>query len=289
MWPSPFCLLLTFHPLAGILCRVMERKRRERLDCLLVQRGMVDTRQKAQRLILAGEVTVDTRVVDKPGTLVATGARVSVARGLPYVSRGGLKLAAALDAFALDIEGRIVADVGASTGGFTDCLLQRGAARVYAIDVGYGQLAWKLRQDPRVVVMDRTNARHLKQLSEPVDLVTVDVSFISLRLIIPAALGWLRPGGQVVTLIKPQFEAGRDLVGKGGVVRDPAVHRSVLESLTSWAGPAGMRLEALIRSPITGPAGNVEFLAHWVPLETLPVDPGDAPAVEVLISACVER
>ncbi|HFD39858.1 MAG TPA: TlyA family RNA methyltransferase [Anaerolineae bacterium] len=236
-----------------------------RLDRFLVERGLVESRGQAQRLIMAGQVRLGDRRVDKPGTPVPVTAQVTVTGRLPYVSRGGQKLAAALDAFALDVQGWTVADVGASTGGFTDCLLQRGAARVYAIDVGYGQLAWKLRQDPRVVVMERTNARYLERLPEAVDLATVDVSFISLRLILPAVVGWLKPGGRIVTLIKPQFEAGREQVGKGGVVRDPAVHRAVVEGLAAWAAEHGLGLRGLIRSPLIGPAGNIEFLAHWEP------------------------
>jgi 23S rRNA (cytidine1920-2'-O)/16S rRNA (cytidine1409-2'-O)-methyltransferase len=259
----------------------MPRLRKERLDVLMADSGLAESRTQAQRLILAGQVLVDDRVVDKPGTRVPLVSSVTVRSSLPYASRGGLKLAAALDAFAPEVDGRVVADVGASTGGFTDCLLQRGAARVYAIDVGYGQLAWKLRQDPRVVVMDRTNARYLECLPESVDLVTIDVSFISLRLILPVAAGWLRLGGQIVALIKPQFEAGRQQVGKGGVVRDPAVHRVVLEELAGWASKRGLELVGLIRSPITGPAGNVEFLAHWVPGEAA------APSVVSLIEGCV--
>jgi 23S rRNA (cytidine1920-2'-O)/16S rRNA (cytidine1409-2'-O)-methyltransferase len=243
----------------------MTEMRKKRLDLLIVERELADSRQQAQRLIMAGEVVVGEQVVDKPGTQVPAGALVTLMARLPYVSRGGLKLAAALDAFGLDVSGWIAADVGASTGGFTDCLLQCGAARIYAIDVGYGQLAWKLRQDPRVVVMERTNARYLHTMPEPIDLATIDVSFISLRLILPAASGWLRPGGQIVALIKPQFEAGREQVGKGGVVRDPAIHHTVLEELTTWASLQSFSLQGLIRSPITGPAGNVEFLAHWVP------------------------
>ena len=260
----------------------MVKVRKERLDLLLVERELAESRQQAQRLIMAGQVTVDGGMVDKPGTRVPAGADVQVAGGLPYASRGGYKLAAALDAFHLEVEGLIAADVGASTGGFTDCLLQRGAARVYAIDVGYGQLAWKLQQDPRVVVMDRVNARYLERLPEAVDLATVDVSFISLRLILPVVLGWLRPGGQIVALIKPQFEAGREQVGKGGVVRDPAVHRSVLAEILHLAAERGLGLMGLIRSPITGPAGNVEFLAHWILDQT--------PAVEVVpaVDACME-
>ncbi len=261
----------------------MVGSRKERLDLLLVERGLADSRQQAQRLIMAGEVTVEGQVVDKPGARVAVAARLTVAGGLPYVSRGGCKLAAALDAFGLDVSGWIAADVGASTGGFTDCLLQRGAARVYAIDVGYGQLAWKLQQDPRVVVMDRTNARYLERLPEVVDLATVDVSFISLRLILPTVAGWLRPDGRIVALIKPQFEAGRRQVGKGGVVRDPAVHRAVLQEIVAWAQAQGLGLQGLLRSPITGPAGNIEFLAHWQP------GTASSEAVGSWIEECVER
>jgi 23S rRNA (cytidine1920-2'-O)/16S rRNA (cytidine1409-2'-O)-methyltransferase len=261
---------------------MIAQARKERLDVLMVEQGLADSRQQAQRLIMAGQVAVGDRVVDKPGTRVPVTTAMTVKGRLSYVSRGGFKLAAALDAFGLDVHGWIVADVGASTGGFTDCLLQRGAARVYAIDVGYGQLAWKLQQDPRVIVMDRTNARHLENLAEPVHLATIDVSFISLKLILPAVLGWLREGGEIVALVKPQFEAGRGQVGKGGVVRDPAVHQQVLENLATWAASEGMGLMGLIRSPITGPAGNVEFLAHWVP--------GRADTVDIasLIRAVVE-
>jgi len=233
---------------------------KERLDRLLSQRGLVSSREKGRRQIMAGEVTVNGRVVDKPGIQVPADAQLVVKKPPPYVGRGGLKLAAALDAFPVRVQGAVAADVGASTGGFTDCLLQRGATRVYAIDVGYGQLDWRLRQDERVVVMERTNARYLNSLPEPVDLVVIDVSFISLKLILPPARSWLRPDGEIVALIKPQFEAGRKQVGKGGVVRDPAVHRAVLDDLLGWA--AGRRLgpQGLIRSPIKGPAGNIEFL-----------------------------
>jgi 23S rRNA (cytidine1920-2'-O)/16S rRNA (cytidine1409-2'-O)-methyltransferase len=241
------------------------KTRKERLDQLTVQRGLADSPQHAQRLIMAGQVSVDDRIVDKPGTQVPVGSELSVKGKSPFVSRGGHKLIAALDAFRLDVGGWTVADVGASTGGFVDCLLQQGASRVYAIDVGYGQLAWKLRQDPRVVVMERTNARYVEALPEPVDLVTIDVSFISLKLILPVAMGWLRDQGQIVTLIKPQFEAGPEQVEEGGVVRDKAVHRAVVEDLASWAASHDLGLVELIRSPLTGPAGNVEFLAHWVP------------------------
>jgi len=259
----------------------MAKVRKERLDLLLVERDLAESCQQAQRLIMAGQVTVDGDMVDKPGTRVPAGADVQVAGAPPYASRGGYKLAAALDAFDLKVDGLVAADVGASTGGFTDCLLQRGAARVYAIDVGYGQLAWKLRQDPRVVVMDRVNARYLERLPEAVDLATLDVSFISLRLILPAVMDWLKPAGQVVALIKPQFEAGREQVAKGGVVRDPAVHRGVLAEVLGWAGAQRLGLMGLIRSPITGPAGNVEFLAHWK-LDQEPAV-GIGPAVETCL------
>jgi 23S rRNA (cytidine1920-2'-O)/16S rRNA (cytidine1409-2'-O)-methyltransferase len=261
---------------------MMVQVRKERLDLLMVEQGLAESREQAQRLIMAGQVIVGDRVVDKPGTRVQAIAPLTVTGSLPYVSRGGLKLAAALEAFGLDIGGWIAADVGASTGGFTDCLLQRGAARVYAIDVGYGQLAWKLQQDRRVVVMDRTNARYLEALPEPVDLVTIDVSFISLKLILPAVTGWLREVGQMVALIKPQFEAGRKQVGKGGVIRDAAIHRAVLEDLAAWTAARDIGLAGLIRSPIIGPAGNVEFLAHWVPGSITIAD------LTSLIRACVE-
>jgi 23S rRNA (cytidine1920-2'-O)/16S rRNA (cytidine1409-2'-O)-methyltransferase len=241
--------------------RAKQRRAKQRIDILLVDRGLCSSRTEAQRLVMAGEVRVDGQVVTKSGTQVPTQAAVTVAQGLPFVSRGGLKLEAALDAFALPVEHKVIADVGASTGGFTDCLLQRGAERVYAIDVGYGQLAWSLRNDDRVVVMERTNARHLQALPEPIDLATVDVSFISLTLILPRIHDWLVPNGAVIALIKPQFEAGRAQVGKGGVVRDPGIHRQVLQRILTWASQNGLPPQGLIRSPIKGPAGNVEFLA----------------------------
>lgn len=242
-------------------------KDKERLDKLLVDRGLVETRAKAQAYIMAGEVSVDGRRVDKAGMAVPRDARIELTAQLPYVSRGGYKLAGALDQFGVPVLGRICADVGACTGGFTDVLLQRGAARVYAIDVGQGQLDWKLRQDARVVTMERVNARYLESLDEPVDLAVIDVSFISLRLILPAVEKWLGAGddadGDVVALIKPQFEAGPDAVGKGGIVRDPAVHRAVLEDLLGWAATAGWRVAGLTRSSIQGADGNVEFLVWW--------------------------
>jgi 23S rRNA (cytidine1920-2'-O)/16S rRNA (cytidine1409-2'-O)-methyltransferase len=233
-----------------------------RLDHLLVQRGLADNHSQAQALVLAGQVQVNGQPASKPGSRVPADVRVTVRQRLPYVSRGGIKLEAALDNFHLSVKGAICADVGASTGGFTDCLLQRGAARVYAIDVGYGQLAWKLRQDERVVVMERTNARYLESLPEPVRIVTLDASFISLKLLFPAVVGWVALDADVIPLIKPQFEAEREQVGKKGVVRDPAVHSRVLEKVAGYATAHGFAVRGLLRSPIPGPAGNVEFLMH---------------------------
>jgi len=238
---------------------------RERLDVLLVARGLAESRSLAQRLIGAGEVLVDGRVVDKPGAQVPMTATLTLAARPRFVGRGGEKLDAALERFAIPVAGRVAADIGASTGGFTDCLLQRGALRVYALDVGYGQLAWALRQDPRVVVLERTNARYVTALPERVDLIVSDVSFISVRLIYPTAVRWLREGGEIVSLIKPQFEAGRAQVGKGGVVRDPAVHRQVLVEVCAALAELGLGLRGLMVSPLLGPAGNVEFLGWWQP------------------------
>ncbi len=241
-----------------------------RLDTLVHQRGLAESREKARRLILAGQVRVDGQVSDKAGRLVDPSVDIEVQQGLPYVGRGGYKLAQALDAFGIDPDGYVTADVGASTGGFTDCLLQRGAARVYAIDVGYGQLHWDLRQDPRVVVMERTNARYLEELPEPIDLVTMDVSFISLRLILPMVARWLKPEGDVVALVKPQFEAGADLVGRGGIVRDQETHRQVLRDLFDWASEECWVVAGLVRSPITGAKGNIEFLV-WLKRQGTPL------------------
>lgn len=238
---------------------------RERLDVLLVARGLAESRSLAQRLIGAGEVLVDGRVVDKPGAQVPMTATLTLAARPRFVSRGGEKLDAALERFAIPVAGRVAADIGASTGGFTDCLLQRGALRVYALDVGYGQLAWALRQDPRVVALERTNARYVTALPERVDLIVSDVSFISVRLIYPMAVRWLREGGEIVSLIKPQFEAGRAQVGKGGVVRDPAVHRQVLVEVCAALAELGLGLRGLMVSPLLGPAGNLEFLGWWQP------------------------
>ncbi len=241
------------------------KPRKVRLDELLVARGLAENRSQAQRLIMAGQVLWADQVLDKPGHRAPEDADLRVKQGLPYVSRGGLKLAAALDAFGVDPTGWVCADIGASTGGFTDCLLQRGAARVYAVDVGYGQLAWSLRQDPRVVSLERANIRHLASLPESVALATIDVSFIGLGLVLPRVVELLAPGGQVIALIKPQFEVDRGLVSEGGVVRDPSLHRAVIERVLCEAAGMGLAPAGVIRSPITGPAGNVEFLA-WLRL-----------------------
>ncbi len=238
-------------------------RQKQRLDTLLVELGLAESREKARALIMAGSVLVDELPATKPGQQTPAGSQVRIKDALRYVSRGGLKLEAALDAFAVDPAGLVVADVGASTGGFSDCLLQRGATHVYAIDVGYGQLAWKLRQDSRVTSLERTNVRSLQSLpgGALVDLAVVDVSFIGLDLVLPAVARFLQPGGQALVLIKPQFEAGKARVGKGGVVRDPAVHREVLARVLAWAAGHGWVVQGLTRSPITGPKGNVEFLA----------------------------
>ena len=233
-----------------------------RIDTLLIERQLVESLQKAQSLIMAGQVLVDGHVIDKPGRRIPEGAQVTVREGPPYVSRGGIKLAHALDRFDVNVSDRIAADIGASTGGFTDCILQHGARKVYAVDVGYGQLAWKLRQDPRVIVLDRTNVRYLESLPDPIELATIDVSFISLELVLPQVVKLLRPEGEILTLIKPQFEARRDQVGTGGVVKDPAVHRMVLENVIALATREGLRVRGLTPSPVRGPAGNVEFFAH---------------------------
>lgn len=261
------------------------KPRKERLDVLLVSRGLVESREQARRLIMAGDVLVDDQVSDKPGRTVATDADVRVRRPLPYVSRGGVKLAAALDAFAVEVTGLTALDVGASTGGFTDCLLQHGADRVYAVDVGYGQLAWKLRSDPRVVVLERTNIRHLTHLPDHAlaDLAVIDASFISLALVLPPTLNLLTSDAFVLALIKPQFEAGQADVGKGGVVRDHKVHARVLEETCALADALALRVTGLIASPLLGPAGNVEFLIR------LQRAGADAPARDALIAAALAQ
>ena len=254
-------------------------KQKSRLDKLIVTRGLVTSRAQAQGVILAGEVLVDGQRVDKPGTRIANNAQIVLKEKMPYVGRGGLKLAAALLEFGVAVHGRTCADVGACTGGFTDVLLQNGAARVTAIDVGYGQLNWKLRQDERVTVRERTNARYLENLDTPVSFVCIDVSFISLKLILPAAQGWLIPPADIVALIKPQFEAGRKQVGKGGIIKDSEVHKQVLHEILDWCEKEGLAPRNLMRSPVTGSGGNVEFLVHLQPGETRLVTAADISAV----------
>lgn len=237
----------------------------ERIDIVLAQRGLAPSREKARALVMAGVVYVDGKRVDKAGASVSEGASIEVRENpLPFVSRGGLKLQKALEVFPIDLTGAYALDIGASTGGFTDCMLQHGAAHVCAIDVGYGQLDWKLRNDPRVTVMERTNARYMEPawFSQRADFASIDVSFISLKLILPPLLACLTDGGEVAALIKPQFEAGRSQVGKNGVVRDAAVHASVCGEIIRFAADAGYGVRGLSFSPITGPKGNIEFLLH---------------------------
>jgi 23S rRNA (cytidine1920-2'-O)/16S rRNA (cytidine1409-2'-O)-methyltransferase len=239
-----------------------------RIDQLLVERGLAESRARAQALVMAGLVFVGDRKVDKAGQAVATDAVIDVkGRDHPWVSRGGVKLAHALEHFGWDVAGAVVLDVGASTGGFTDVALTKGAARVYAVDVGHGQLAWKLRQDPRVVVLEKTNARHLtaEQIPEPVDLIVCDASFISLKTVLTTPLTFAAPRARLAALVKPQFEAGPGEVGKGGVVRDPAIHARVCAEAEGWlAAQPGWRVEGLTQSPISGPEGNIEFLLAGV-------------------------
>ena len=240
-------------------------KNKMRLDVLLIERGLQESRQKAQATIMAGLVYVGGQKVDKPGTNVADDAEIEV-RGkvLPYVSRGGLKLEKAMQTWPITLTGKICADIGASTGGFTDCMLQNGAEKVYAVDVGYGQLDWKLRNDARVVCLERTNARYLSRQEVPdvLDFASIDVSFISLKLIFPALYALLREGGEIACLIKPQFEAGREKVGKKGVVRDPAVHLEVLENFLNHAKENHFTVLGITYSPIRGPEGNIEYLGY---------------------------
>ncbi len=246
-----------------------------RLDVLLVERGLAESRAKAQALIMAGQVRLDGQVALKPATSVEAGAQVEIAGGPRFVSRGGEKLDAALEAFGVNVRGRVCADVGASTGGFTNCLLQRGAAKVYAIDVGKGILHWNLRNDSRVVVKEQTNARYVESLPENISLITVDASFISLKILLPVVKHWLVPPalpseealrdkGEIIALIKPQFEAGKKDVSRGeGVIRDPQVHRQVLLDVLGFAQSEGFSVRGLIRSPLLGPKGNAEFLT-WL-------------------------
>jgi len=237
--------------------------KKNRIDLLLVERGLVESRSLAQRLVMAGQVRADGQVVVKPATRVDSAAQLTIDVGPRFVSRGGDKLEAAFETFPLDVNSLICADVGASTGGFTDCLLQNGAAKVYAIDVGHGVLHWKMRKHPRVVVMEKTNARYVDALLEPVEFVTIDASFISLKTLLPVIKGWGQTI-QIIALIKPQFEAGRREVARGkGVVRDPEIHRRILLELLSFVEIENFGLHGLIRSPKVGPKGNIEFLA-WL-------------------------
>ena len=247
-------------------------KVKKRLDVLLTEQGYTDSRSKAQAIIMSGLVYVDGQKVDKPGVSFEETVSLEVRGAVcPYVSRGGLKLEKALRDFGVNPAGYVCSDSGASTGGFTDCLLQQGAKKVFAIDVGYGQLDWKIRSDPRVVVMERTNIRYVtpEQLGEPLDLSVVDVSFISLKIVLPAIKALLKPSGQVLCLIKPQFEAGKEKVGKKGVVRDPQTHQQVLDQFVALAHELGFRILGLTFSPVKGPEGNIEFLGHLT-LEQLP-------------------
>jgi len=236
---------------------------KNRLDVLLVERGLAESRAKAQALIMAGQVRVNDQVALKPATAIDTKSTLTVDHGPRFVSRGGEKLDAALEAFGIEVKGLVCADVGASTGGFTDCMLQRGAEKVYAIDVGKGILHWKLRNYPRVVVMEETNARHVESLPEPISFVTVDASFISLKILLPVTRKWLTQAGEIVALIKPQFEAGKKDVARGdGVIRDPEIHRQVLVDVLTFAKEEGFALRGLIKSPLLGPKGNAEFLVR---------------------------
>ena len=243
----------------------MEKQKKQRLDVLLVEKGLAPSREKAKAIIMAGIVYVDGNKEDKAGTTFPVNAVIEIkGKTLPYVSRGGLKLEKAMQCFPLTPKGKVCMDIGASTGGFTDCMLQNGAAKVYAVDVGYGQLDWKLRSDPRVVCLERTNARYLdrQQIPDELDFASIDVSFISLKLIFPALYGLLRQGGEIACLIKPQFEAGREKVGKKGVVRDPAVHVEVVRRIFDFCLENGFDVLNLDYSPIKGPEGNIEYLIH---------------------------
>ncbi|MBT8341265.1 MAG: TlyA family RNA methyltransferase [Desulfatitalea sp.] len=244
---------------------------KKRLDIVMVDQGLAPSRQRAKALIMAGKVLMDTQRMDKPGALVPADIVLSVKdNDPPFVSRGGLKLQAALASLNLSVAQLVCMDVGASTGGFTDCLLQRGAARVYAVDVGYGQLAWQLRQDTRVVVMERTNIRHMteEQMPEQVDLVTIDTAFISLKIVVPAVLKFLKPQGRILALIKPQFEAGKGRVGKGGVVRDVQQQAQIIQTLVCFFEAMHLTCGPVVPSPILGPKGNQEFIIVLHPFDS---------------------
>lgn len=243
----------------------MTNSSKMRLDKLLVDHGLAESRQQAQAMIMAGNVLVNSQIIDKSGYLVSENAEITIKGEIhPYVSRGGLKLEKALKSFQVSVEGKICLDVGASTGGFTDCLLQKGASLVYAVDVGYGQLAWKLRQDSRVIAIERMNIRNMPEslIKEPVDIVTIDVSFISLKIVVPAVLKFMKNSGSLICLIKPQFEVGKGKVGKGGVVRDPVQHDRVIEELCEFFTENSLDCISVLPSPVLGPKGNKEFLIH---------------------------
>jgi 23S rRNA (cytidine1920-2'-O)/16S rRNA (cytidine1409-2'-O)-methyltransferase len=239
--------------------------RKERLDRLLVERGIVQSREKARSLVMAGRVAVEGRMMDKPGAQVSVEAELHLReRGSSYVSRGGEKLEGALEAFGIDPKGMVVMDVGASTGGFTDCVLQKGAQKVYAVDVGYGQLAWKLQKDPRVMNLERRNIRYLKreEIQEETDLILIDASFISIEKFLPHLLGFLKKGGGILGLIKPQFEVGKGEVGKGGVVREAALHQKVIDRISTFSRGLGLKVVGVTESSLLGPKGNKEFFIH---------------------------
>lgn len=264
----------------------MKTSRKVRLDQRVVSLGICESRERARALIMAGQVKVDGRVVDKASTLVSEGARIEGESQEPYVSRGGYKLAKALDTFPVRVEGKVALDAGASTGGFTDVLLQRGASKVYAVDVGYGQLHWKLRQNARVVPIERTNIRYLESLPERVQIVTSDLSFISLILVLERLGSLAEHEADFILLIKPQFEAGREQVGRGGVVRDSSVHRDVLLKVGRFAERLGLRIQGVVVSPVLGPAGNVEFLS-WLSRMTEPPDSLDQMVERAISEAAV--
>lgn len=245
-----------------------------RIDMLLVERKLMESRSSAQRYVMAGQVRVNDQVVSKPSYMVDRQAKITIDHGPKYVSRGGAKLEAALDDFPIEVNGKTCADIGSSTGGFTDCLLQRGATRVYAIDVGKGILHWSLRKHPRVTVMEGTNARYIEALPEAVDLITIDASFISLKVLLPVVRTWnTSTPVKIICLIKPQFEAGRRAAAKGkGVIRDPEIHRAVLNDVIGFAGDEGFGLHGLIQSPVTGPKGNIEFLVYLQYPGEMPLD-----------------
>lgn len=243
------------------------KKTKKRLDILLQERGLAQSRERAKALIMSGKVLINHQPIDKPGTQVGADVQIDLkGKDIPYVSRGGLKLEAAIKEFGLQINNLVCMDVGASTGGFTDCLLQNNAKKIFAIDVGYGQLAWKLRQDSRVTVIERTNIRYLEKNKIPlkIDLISIDVSFISLKIVVPAVLKFLKNKGKILALIKPQFEVGKGKTGKNGVVKDPILHREVIHNLSLFFSKLGLQFKAIVPSPVLGPKGNQEFIIYLI-------------------------